>query len=104
MEMHLLKLCSVYIPVYYSTCSVLVLSPESERVSCQGTPLPPPRLGRDRGAREEKGRGSEREGGGEWHVEHSRPPTQLEGPFSPLMFQAPPTIPRIMELDISRKR
>lgn len=82
---------------------MLVLSPESERVSCQGTPLPPPRLGRDRGV-QEKGRGSGREGEGEWHVEHSRPPTQLEGPFSPLMFQAPPTIPRIMELDISRKR
>ena len=37
-------------------------------------------------------------------MDSSRPPTQLEGPFSPLMFQAPPTIPKIVELDITRQR
>ena len=41
---------------------------------------------------------------GEWQVDVSRPPTQIEGPFSPLMFQAPPLIPKIYELDIAGKR
>lgn len=76
---------------------------DSERVSCHATPLPPRRMSRDR-TQQERGQGSGRKGEGEWHVELSRPPTQLEGSFSPLMFQAPPTIPRIVELDISRKR
>lgn len=106
---------SLHIHVHVPICIVethfctATSSPEPGRVSFQATPLPLRHLDREpfnrdvatRQGRGEKGQG---EGEGDWHVELSRPPTQLEGPFSPLMFQAPPAIPRIMELDVTRKR
>ena len=64
---------------------------------------PPQPLIRDVGSSLRQGGGGERE----WQVELSRPPTQQqeeEGPFSPLMFSAPPAIPRIMELDVNHRR